>query len=305
MGDAILEVKHLKKTFKNITAVKDLSFEVKRGSFFAFLGENGAGKSTTIKMIAGILPPDSGVILRDGKDISRFSEKERIEEQKKFGLVFQNSVLDSPLSVKENLLTRARLYGMKKEDAERRIEELANELSFTSLLKRPLKPFSGGERRRIDIARALLLKPKLLILDEPTTGLDPETRKALWGELERLRKEENLTLFLTTHYMEEAEDADDVIILEKGEIAAKGSAEELRKKYTKTYLHLYGVKKKELTLPNPIEKTSSGVMITCRDSEEAYSLLSMHPEWLSRFEVKEGGMDEVFLQVIQNKERTE
>lgn len=305
MSDAILEVKHLKKTFKKIAAVKDLSFAVKRGSFFAFLGENGAGKSTTIKMIAGILPPDSGAILRDGKDISEFSEKERIEEQKKFGLVFQNSVLDSPLSVKENLLTRARLYGMKKENAEKRIEELANRLSFSSLLKRPLKPFSGGERRRIDIARALLLKPKLLILDEPTTGLDPETRKALWGELERLRKEENLTLFLTTHYMEEAEDADDVIILEKGEIAAKGSAEELRKKYTKTYLHLYGVRKEELTLINPIEKTSSGVRITCQDSQEAYSLLSMHPEWLSRFEVKEGGMDEVFLQVIENKERTE
>lgn len=234
MGENILEVKNLRKTFKDLVAVKNLSFSVEKGSFFAFLGENGAGKSTTIKMICGLMRPDSGTILREGRELFSLSEKEREEEQRKFGVVFQNSVLDFPLSVEENLLSRARLYGLKKKEAQARIQELARELSFTALLKRHLKPLSGGERRRVDIARALLLRPKLLLLDEPTTGLDPETRTALWEVLEKLRKQEGLTLFLTTHYMEEATDADKVILLEKGAIAAEGSAQELRKRYTKT-----------------------------------------------------------------------
>lgn len=298
-----LEVEHLKKSFKDVRAVNDLSFKVEKGSFFAFLGENGAGKSTTIRMIAGLLQKDGGNVYFNGKDVSGFSLKEMVEQRKKFGLVFQDSVLDGPLSVKDNLLARSQLYGMNKKEAEKRIFELSEELSFAPLLKRTVKNLSGGQRRRVDIARALLTRPELLILDEPTTGLDPETRKTLWNELDRLRREENLTLFLTTHYMEEAESASHVVILVKGEIAAEGSADELRKRYTKTYLFLYGIDGKDVSVLYPVSKTASGIRIALKDGKEALALLNGHPEWQGRFEVRGGGMDEVFLEVLKRKEK--
>lgn len=195
----LIRIKHLCKHFGRIQAVDDLSFQVKEGELFAFLGINGAGKSTTINILCGQLPKDSGTVTICGADL----EVDADHIKSSIGVVFQNSVLDKNLSVQDNLKSRAALYGIQGNDFQKRLAELAELLNFRDLLKRPVGKLSGGQRRRIDIARALLHNPKILILDEPTTGLDPQTRNLLWGVVGRLRKEEKLTMFLTTHYMEE------------------------------------------------------------------------------------------------------
>ena len=223
----IIEIRNLCKSFGDIKAVNDLTFSVKAGEFFAFLGENGAGKSTTISIMCGRLKKDFGEVLVCGKTIE--DNKELIA--KNLGVVFQNSVLDPSLTVKENLESRASLYGFDKKEFNHRLLELSKLLDFEDLINRNLGKLSGGQNRRIDIARALFHKPKLLILDEPTTGLDPQTRKLLWNVINDLRKKEGLTVFLTTHYMEEASEADYIVILDKGKIAAKGSPFELKNKY--------------------------------------------------------------------------
>ena len=223
----IIEVKNLNKHFGDVKAVQDLSFHVKPGELFAFLGVNGAGKSTTISIMCGQLLKDSGTVIIGGEDI----EKGIAGITRRLGVVFQNSVLDQPLSVKANLQSRAALYGIIGADFNRRLEELAELLDFKGLLNRTVGKLSGGQRRRIDIARALLHRPEILILDEPTTGLDPQTRKLLWDVVQKLRKDENMTVFLTTHYMEEAEAlADSIAIMKAGRITASGSAQELIEK---------------------------------------------------------------------------
>ena len=212
----IIEVANLYKSFGNVKAVNDLSFIVKEGELFAFLGANGAGKSTTINIICSQLSKDSGSVIIDGKNIDDGTAEAKV----KLGVVFQNSVLDSALSVYDNLKSRAALYGIFGDDFKKRLDHLSEILYFGDLLDRRVGKLSGGQRRRIDIARALLHDPKILILDEPTTGLDPQTRKTLWNVISDLRKTQNLTVFLTTHYMEEAADADYVVILDNGEISA-------------------------------------------------------------------------------------
>ena len=225
----VIEIQHLSKSFGDIHAVQDLSFRVKEGELFAFLGINGAGKSTTISILCGQLPKDSGTVTIDGADLDR-----NIDTVKQnLGVVFQNSVLDKALSVRDNLKSRAALYGITGAAFEARLQELAVLLDFSDLLKRTVGKLSGGQRRRIDIARALLHSPKILILDEPTTGLDPQTRKLLWDAVTQLRTEKRMTVFLTTHYMEEAADADYVIILDSGKIAAEGTPIQLKNAYTK------------------------------------------------------------------------
>lgn len=200
----IIEIKHLNKSFGDVHAVQDLSFCVKEGELFAFLGINGAGKSTTINIMCGQLGKDSGSITIDGSDLDK--DMHRIKQE--LGVVYQASVLDNALSVADNLASRAALYGITGKAFQARLEELAEQLQFRNLLKRPLGKLSGGQRRRIDIARALLHHPRILILDEPTTGLDPQTRKLLWDVISQLRMDEKMTVFLTTHYMEEAAEAD-------------------------------------------------------------------------------------------------
>ena len=221
----IIEIKGLNKSYGSVKAVQDLSFVVKKGELFAFLGVNGAGKSTTISMICGQLKKDSGSITVCGKDV----EKDFDSISRRIGVVFQSSALDQKLSVKDNLRSRAALYGITGKKFEKRMKELAELLQFGDFMNRPLEKLSGGQKRRIDIARALLHEPEILILDEPTTGLDPQTRRLLWGVVDGLRKEKGLTVFLTTHYMEEATDADYIIILDSGKIAAEGTYEELQK----------------------------------------------------------------------------
>ena len=238
----IIEIKNISKTFKEVKAVSNLSFCVKEGELFAFLGQNGAGKSTTINMICGELSKDSGEIVIDGLEFE--SDLETIK--RKIGVVFQNSLLDSPLTVYDNLESKAALYGIVGNEFKKRLNELSELLDFGDLLKRRVGHLSGGQRRKIDIARALLHHPQILILDEPTTGLDPQTRKTIWNVVSKLRAEENMTVFLTTHYMEEAAEADYVVILDSGMISAKGTPLELKNQYTGDFITVYSISKEEV-----------------------------------------------------------
>ena len=232
----IIEISHLSKRFGEIRAVQDLSFRVREGELFAFLGINGAGKSTTISILCGQLSKDAGTVTIDGVDLDH--DVTRIKRD--LGVVFQNSVLDGALSVRDNLQSRAALYGITGKAFRTRLKELASLLDFEPLLGRPVGKLSGGQRRRIDVARALLHDPKILILDEPTTGLDPQTRRLLWDVIAGLRKQRHMTVFLTTHYMEEAADADYVVILDSGKIAAEGTPLQLKNAYSGDFITLYG-----------------------------------------------------------------
>ena len=296
--DNIIEIEHLSKSFGDVKAVQDISFRVKTGELFAFLGVNGAGKSTTINIICGQLQKDSGKILVDGCDLDKNAD--RIKRD--LGVVFQNSVLDKALTVRENLESRAALYSISGTAFKNRLSELAGLLDFEDLLKRPVGKLSGGQRRRIDIARALLHKPKILILDEPTTGLDPQTRRTLWNVVSELQKNENMTVFLTTHYMEEAADADYVVILDSGKIAAEGSPLELKNTYTGDFITLYGVTEPQIkTLGASYEAVRDGFRVFVPDTKKATELIVKNPQLFSDYEITKGKMDDVFLAVTGKK----
>ena len=288
----IIEIKDLHKHFGDVHAVRGISFEVREGEFFAFLGLNGAGKSTTISILCGQLDKDAGEVRINQKSIDQSSD----EIKREIGVVFQSSVLDKALSVRDNLESRAALYGITGEAFRTRLEQLATLLAFQDLLNRPVGKLSGGQRRRIDIARALLHSPKILILDEPTTGLDPQTRKLLWDVVSRLRREQRMTVFLTTHYMEEAADADYVVILDSGEIAAKGTPLELKKQYTRDFITLYGVEDAAISsLGYPAERIGSSWRIAVPSTEDATRLILQNPTLFVDFEITKGKMDDVFL----------
>lgn len=294
----IIEITGLNKSFGDVHAVDNLSFKVKKGELFAFLGVNGAGKSTTISIMCGTLKKDSGEVLINGKNI----EKDLKEISKKLGVVFQNSVLDSLLNVKDNLLVRASLYGVNGQEALTRINELAETLEFSDLLKRTVGKLSGGQRRRIDVARALLNKPDILILDEPTTGLDPQTRKNLWQVVEDCRKKLGMTVFLTTHYMEEAADADYVVILDGGKIVAEGTPLSLKNTYTGDFVTVYGVDEGQIKPLNlEYEAVANGFRIAVKDTAQARDLILSHPQLFNDFEISKGNMDDVFLAVTGKK----
>ena len=288
----VIRIAHLHKAFGPVQAVRDLSFQVRQGELFAFLGVNGAGKSTTISILCGQLAADRGEIEICGQPV----QKESALVARKLGVVFQNSVLDRPLTVRENLQSRAALSGITGKAFETRLHELAEYLDFESLLGRTLGKLSGGQRRRIDIARALLHRPEILILDEPTTGLDPQTRKLLWDVVSDLRRRENMTVFLTTHYMEEAADADYVVILDHGQIAAEGTPLQLKNAYTGDFITLYGVEEGAVrTLGMPYEKLRDAYRVSVPDTAAATRLILEHPALFSDYEITKGKMDEVFL----------
>lgn len=296
--DNIIEIEHLSKSFGDVKAVQDISFRVKTGELFAFLGVNGAGKSTTINIICGQLQKDSGKITVDGCDLDKSTQSVKRD----LGVVFQNSVLDKALTVRENLESRAALYSISGTAFKNRLSELAGLLDFEDLLKRPVGKLSGGQRRRIDIARALLHKPKILILDEPTTGLDPQTRKTLWNVVSELQKNENMTVFLTTHYMEEAADANYVVILDSGKIAAEGSPLELKNTYTGDFITLYGVTEPQVkTLGASYETVRDGFRVFVPDTKKATELILKNPQLFSDYEITKGKMDDVFLAVTGKK----
>ena len=294
----IIEINGLNKSFGDVKAVRDLSFHEQKGELFAFLGVNGAGKSTTISIMCGQLRKDSGSVVICGENIEHGLDK----ITRKLGVVFQNSVLDKSLSVRDNLRSRAALYGITGKEFKSRLSELAAMLDFETILDRTVGKLSGGQRRRVDIARALLHKPEILILDEPTTGLDPQTRKLLWDVVSDLRKSEKMTVFLTTHYMEEAADADYVVILDSGMIAAEGTPLELKNAYTGDFITLYGADKSAIDpLGLPCEALRDAVRISVPNTAEATRLIVGHPELFTDYEVTKGKMDDVFLAVTGKK----
>lgn len=293
----VIEIRGLNKSFGDVKAVRDLSFCVKEGELFAFLGVNGAGKSTTINILCGQLQKDGGEVLIDGA-----THEDGLSVKAKLGVVFQNSVLDKALSVWDNLESRAALYGIYGKTCRERILELAKLLDFENYLKRAVGKLSGGQRRRIDIARALLHHPKILILDEPTTGLDPQTRRLLWDVISDLRRRENMTVFLTTHYMEEAADADYVVILDSGKIAAKGTPLELKNAHTGDFITLYGVDEETVKqLGCPYEAIRDAYRLTVANTAEATQLIITNPQVFLDYEITKGKMDDVFLAVTGKK----
>ncbi len=288
----IIEISHLSKSFKEIQAVNDISFRVKEGELFAFLGINGAGKSTTISIISGLLEKDRGKVIVDGFDLDRDS----VSFKSSIGVVYQHSLLDKKLTVRENLEVRASLYGMARKEFETRLNDLANRLDFRNLLSRPLGKLSGGQRRKIDIARALIHQPKILILDEPTTGLDPKTRKQVWEVIFNLRREKNLSVLLTTHYMEEAGEADYVVIIDSGKICAEGTPLELKNRYAGDFITLYGAEESSLLpLGCRYEKISGGYRVEVKNTAQATEMILAHPELFDDYEIVKGKMDDVFL----------
>ena len=290
----IIRIDHLNKTFGDVKAVNDLSFRVKKGELFAFLGVNGAGKSTTISILCGQLSKDSGTVQIKGIDNQRAGE----QTKRLIGVVFQDSVLDKPLTEKENLKSRAALYGITGQAFEERLQELLDILDFGDYLNRPVGKLSGGQRRRLDIARALLHRPEILILDEPTTGLDPQTRQVIWNVIEKLRIEEQMTVFLTTHYMEEAANASYVVILDKGSIVAEGTPYELKNRYVQDTISVYGVSETQIkSLHYDYKKVRDGYRIKVDNTSEATKLIVEHQELFRDYEVVKGGMDDVFLAV--------
>ena len=294
----IIEIDHLHKAFGDVKAVQDLSFRVREGELFAFLGINGAGKSTTINILCGQLAKDSGTVKIGGIDLD--AEPDSIKRS--LGVVFQNSVLDKELSVRDNLASRAALYGLCGKDFQNRLAELARLLEFEELLKRSVGKLSGGQRRRIDIARALLHRPKILILNEPTTGLDPQTRSLLWRVIGELRNKENMTVFLTTHYMEEAADADYVVILDHGRIAAEGTPLTLKNTYTGDFITIYNTEESLIkALGMPYKPMRDAFRVSVPDTAAATNLILRHPEVFRDYEITKGKMDDVFLAVTGKK----
>ncbi len=293
----IIEIEHLYKNFGDVKAVDDLSLKVKTGELYAFLGVNGAGKSTTISIICGTLAKTSGSVKVCGADENNFDNA-----KKELGVVFQSSVLDKALSVRDNLKFRASLYGITGEKFEARLKELDDLLHFSEFINRPVGKLSGGQKRKIDVARALIHKPKLLILDEPTTGLDPMTRKTLWEVIYSLQKNTGMTVFLTTHYMEEAAEADYVVIIDHGKIAAEGTPLELKNKYTGDFITLYTNDENAVkSLGKPYESVQDGFRIAVKNTEEATSLIVARPALFRDYEIIKGKMDDVFIAVTGKK----
>ena len=296
--NGIIKIDGLNKSFGDIRAVRDLSFCVRRGELFAFLGVNGAGKSTTISIMCSQLAKDSGSVVIDGCDLDKNADGIKRD----LGVVFQNSVLDGALSVYDNLACRAALYGIYGSDFKERLSELCDLLDIKELLKRTVSKLSGGQRRRIDIARALLHKPKILILDEPTTGLDPQTRSTLWRVIDGLRKKTGMTVFLTTHYMEEAADADYVVILDSGSIAAEGTPLELKNRFSGDFITVYNAREEDIkALSVSYTVLKDAVRISVPDTAAATELIIKHPDVFRDYEVTKGKMDDVFLAATGKK----
>ncbi len=294
--DKIIEVSNLRKSYGNFPAVKDISFYVERGKLFSFLGPNGAGKSTTIDILCTLMRYDGGEITIDGLDLCRDSQFIRQE----IGVVFQDSVLDALLTVRENLSSRAEFYMSDKAAIKRAVDQAVQAAELSEFIDRPYGKLSGGQRRRADIARALINTPKLLFLDEPTTGLDPQTRKSIWSAIKQLRNKTGMTIFLTTHYMEEAAESDYVIVLDHGEVAAKGTPAELKARYASDSLRLTVSDENalhQILADSKLEFTVSAgeFILNLPDTMRALPILEKCKAYISSFQVLQGTMDDAFI----------
>ncbi len=292
----IVEVKSLEKSYKNVRAVKGIDFYVEQGKLFAFLGPNGAGKSTTIDMICTYLKPDGGEVIVDGYTVG----KDDNEIRKKIGIVFQDSVLDPLLTIRENVTLRGGFYGLKGNELKKAVERACNIVGITDIMDRPYGKLSGGQRRRADIARALVNTPKILFLDEPTTGLDPQTRANVWQTINELQKKNNMTVFLTTHYMEEASEADYVIVIDKGEISAKGTPADIKEKYAHNTLHITPKDResfvKIFNKDNiPYKEVAGEFVVKIKKTTDALNIIDKVRENIDSFEVAKGTMDDAFM----------
>lgn len=292
----IIDIRNLKKFFGDIKAVDDITFSVEEGELFAFLGLNGAGKSTTINILVGVLKRDSGDCF-----VNNFSVDEISKILPSIGIVFQTSVLDKKLSVYDNLRYRAMLYGMDKKEFENNLKYFIDKLDLGQILKKQPDKLSGGQKRKVDIVRALLHKPNILILDEPTTGLDPKTRKLVWDTINELRKTTNLTVLLTTHYMEEASIADNVVIIDGGKIVAEGSPLTLKNKYANDYIKAYKYDNSIFEILDkakiPYKKEKNCLEILFKSTDEAKNFLVKHNNLFKDIEIVKGSMDDVFLSI--------
>ncbi|MBN2299724.1 MAG: ABC transporter ATP-binding protein [Acholeplasmataceae bacterium] len=294
--DWIVRVENLVKHYGEVLAVDDISFTIKRGSLFAFLGPNGAGKSTTINIMTTLLDADSGqVYLNESTDETYFRNK--------IGVVFQGNVLDDFLTVKENLIYRGSLYQEKKSEVKKRYEELREYLHLEEFENQRFITLSGGQKRRTEIARALFSNPEILLLDEPTTGLDPETRQVVWKVIDDLKKKHGLTIFLTTHYMEEAANADHVVIIHKGKIVAQGTPAELKDAYSYDRLKIVPLNREKLIKvlndqKREYEKIADQYIIPVLDPKDSIGLIDLLKDNIKQYEVLMGTMDDVFIKVI-------
>ncbi|MFH1512379.1 MAG: ABC transporter ATP-binding protein [Bacillota bacterium] len=294
--DHIIQIDHLSKSYGNVQAVKDISFFVEKGKLFAFLGPNGAGKSTTINMICTFLKPNAGAVQVNGYTLGKQDDGIR----QSIGVVFQDGLLDNLLTVEENLYVRGSLYGLTGNALRDAVKHAIAAVSIESFAGRRYGKLSGGQRRRSDIARALVTQPQILFLDEPTTGLDPHTRRAVWDTILNLQKTTGMTVFLTTHYMEEADGADYVIVIDDGRIAAKGTPTELCERYAhdKLYLHCADMDKvKECLSARNVAYTqvAGNLIVGIANTFEALPLVEGCREYLKGFEVTVGSMDDAFL----------
>ena len=296
--DAI-EVKGLVKTYGDMRAVDGIDFSVPEGSFFAFLGPNGAGKSTTISIICSLSEQDSGDVRIFGREVSDPTIRNDI------GVVFQDPMLDPKLTVRENLEIRASMYGLK--DVRSAVERAMADADCTEFSKQRYGTLSGGQRRRADIARALVHSPRVLILDEPTSGLDPHTRKVIWESVFRLNRQNNMTVLLTTHYMEEAANADDVVVIDHGRIVAHGTPEELRERYSRDRMTV--VPKDVSSMKDTLD--SLGVRYSLeRDvftielgaTVDAIPIIDSVRDMMVSFEVRMGSMDDAFVSITGGEE---
>ena len=294
--ERIIEVKNLSKSYGKIKAVDDISFYVEKGKLFAFLGPNGAGKSTTIDTICTFLKADSGQVLVNNWEIG----KDDNDIRKIIGAVFQDGLLDDLLTIEENLKFRGSLYGLKGKALNLAVKKAMQEVNVVDLAKRQYGKLSGGQKRRCDIARALINTPKILFLDEPTTGLDPQTRKVVWETIIKLQKENNTTIFLTTHYMEEANSADYVIVIDNGKIAAKGTPIELKEQFANDKLIISSNDMqiiKEVLIENKIVFTESAtnIIIKLEKTTDSLPIIQLCKKYITAFEVIAGTLDDAFI----------
>jgi len=300
----IIKISDLVKNYGDVKAVRGINFCVKKGELFAFLGPNGSGKSTSIDMMCTYLKQDSGHVIIDGNELGKDDDKIR----EVIGVVHQQSLLDKMLTVRENFIFRGSLYGMKGEELLKRVDEVIHTVGLERYQNHLYGKLSGGQRRRCDIARALINRPKILFLDEPTTGLDPQTRKIVWDTIIHLQKEVGMTIFLTTHYMEEAAVADYIVIIDKGEIITEGTSDELRERYTKDKLFIVPSDSEQLLeklKSENVEYTlqNNKVLILLDKTLDSLDIINKCRTCIESFEVTSGSMDDVFLEVTGREVR--